>query len=443
MKSYYKIVCEEVNLVLLVKRMPVKDQQSKYKEIKYHIQNSSNPIDLEAYKKSILLALLFKPEEFFKSLPKDIDERSTIISSVYETIINVYPHFSIDIVCADVNRAEILEDLGGILPYPVDKRPSKSKAGSEPASNPDTSNSAEFVKYLEASLKNGIIGQDSAVSILVDSMKLIATGLYDRASFFFIGPTGVGKTELAKLLGAHYSGDFWKINCAEYASAHEYAKLIGSPPGYIGHSENSVMYEKSSESNRWVILFDEIEKAHPKFYDFLLSLLDDGTCTDNMGRELDFSESIFIFTSNAGVSDLKLGRKLGFGNEVIGVSSCGDQILESVKKKFPAEFLNRLDNYIFFNALSKDNVRDITKIALNTIPINKTKGLVDYIVKNGYSEEYGARNINRFIKNNVATKIADAILNNQEPTNKNGLYSGRIVNNDLVIGTKKNHAAEG
>jgi ATP-dependent Clp protease ATP-binding subunit ClpC len=98
-------------------------------------------------------------------------------------------------------------------------------------------------------------------------------GFIKTASFFFIGPTGVGKTELGKLLGKKYSGNFWKINCAEYANKHEYAKLIGSPPGYVGHTETSLMAEKAEQSNKWVILFDEIEKAHPKFYDFLLSLL--------------------------------------------------------------------------------------------------------------------------------------------------------------------------
>ena len=141
-------------------------------------------------------------------------------------------------------------------------------------------------------------------------------------------------------IGNKYSGKFWKINCAEYAQQHEYAKLIGSPPGYVGHSERSLMAEKAEESNRWVILFDEIEKAHPKFYDFLLSVLDDGTATDNMGRVLDFSESIFIFTSNQGIKDLKLGKTVGFGNETVTVDKSKEEITQSVKSKFPAEFMN-------------------------------------------------------------------------------------------------------
>ena len=435
--DYYKIACEEVDLVLLIKKLKLKEQKDKYRQIKTHVQTSEKPIGIVSYKKHILNSLLYKPDEFFQSLPKDAEERNTIVNAVYESILDVYPHFDLNIVCADVNRAAVVEGLKEMMDDIGEK--------GEPdfvQDLPDFTNKLS-VTTMEKVLRKNIIGQEDAVDTLMKSVKLIASGLYNRASFFFIGPTGVGKTELARLVGKQYSGNFWKINCAEYATAHEYAKLIGSPPGYIGHTEKSIMYEKAEESNQWVILFDEIEKAHHKFYDFLLSLLDDGTCTDNMGRVLDFSKSIFIFTSNQGVSDLKLGRSLGFGNETVSVSACSEQILQSVKKKFPAEFLNRLDNYVFFNSLSREDVAEITKLALNDIPITKTKSLVDYIVDNGYSEEYGARNIRRFIKNNVATKIADVILDGQEPATKSGLYSSKIVNNDIVIKAAKDHAAEG
>jgi DNA polymerase III delta prime subunit len=436
-KDYYKIACEEVDLVLLVKKLRLKEQKRKYGQIKTHVQSSDKPIGIEAYKKHILNSVLYKPDEFFQSLPKDSDERRIVINAVYESILDVYPHFDINIVCADVNRAAVIDGIKELM-GDIGETGEPDMVQDLPEFDTPMS-----VKTMEKTLRSNIIGQEGAVDTLMKSVKLIASGLYNRASFFFIGPTGVGKTELARIVGKQYSGNFWKINCAEYATAHEYAKLIGSPPGYIGHSEKSIMYEKAEQSNKWVILFDEIEKAHHKFYDFLLSLLDDGTCTDNMGRVLDFSNSIFIFTSNQGVSDLKLGRSLGFGNETVSVSACSDQILQSVKKKFPAEFLNRLDNYVFFNSLSRDDVAKITKLALNDIPITKTKALVDYIVDNGYSEEYGARNIRRFIKNNVATKIADAILDGQGPVTKSGLYSGRIQKGELVIKAAQDHAAEG
>ena len=301
------------------------------------------------------------------------------------------------------------------------------------SASPKAINSLTDIAALDTYLRKNLIGQEEAVEGIVNSIKLIASGLYKNASFFFIGPTGVGKTELARLLGNKYSGNFWKINCAEYANAHEYAKLIGSPPGYVGHSENSIMSEKAEKSNRWIILFDEIEKAHHKFYDFLLSLLDEGTCTDNMGRLLDFSESIFIFTSNQGISTAKTGRRLGFGGQEVGVSGCKDEIKNSVKSRFPAEFMNRIDNYVFFNTLDKVSVRKIAKLALRGIPIKQYKTLLDFIVENGYSEEYGARNIKRFIKNKIATEVAQALLERKIPKKKGDLYTPKVKNNEFMI----------
>ena len=193
------------------------------------------------------------------------------------------------------------------------------------------------------------------------------------------------------------------------------------------------MAEKAEKSNKWVILFDEIEKAHHKFYDFLLSLLDDGNCTDNMGRVLDFSESIFIFTSNQGISDVKVGEKLGFGGERISVSGSAEEIKNSVKKKFPVEFMNRIDNYVFFNTLEPAHLRKIATLALRNIPIKRHKALLDFIVKNGYSEEYGARNIKRFIKNKVATVIAQALLERKLPTKRGDLYTPKVIDNKLTL----------
>ena len=252
----------------------------------------------------------------------------------------------------------------------------------------------------------------------------------------FLGPTGVGKTQLAKLLGQSYSGNFYKINCAEYSGGHEYAKLIGSPPGYVGHSEKSVLGEKAEISNKWVFLFDEVEKAHPKFFDFLLSLLDDGTCTDNLGNTLDFTESIFVFTSNQGMDSIKYGKQLGFErktNDMEVFQQSKEKIRESVKGKFSPEFLNRLDDIITFNALSVEDVEKIVRLQLNDLPIRRTKPLIKYIIKNGYSVEYGARNIARFIKNNVSVKIAEAILERKVPQNKKTLYDFKLKDDTLEL----------
>jgi ATP-dependent Clp protease ATP-binding subunit ClpA len=152
-----------------------------------------------------------------------------------------------------------------------------------------------------------------------------------------------------------------------------------------------------------------------------------------MGRVLDFSESIFIFTSNQGISDVRVGRSLGFGREMVSVSGSSEEITESVKRKFPVEFMNRIDNYIFFKNLEPSHLKKIAVLALHNIPIKRHKALLDFIVTNGYSEEYGARNIKRFIKNKVATVIAQALLERRLPSKKGDLYTPKIINNELSL----------
>ena len=381
----------------------------------------------------VINTFLCDPADFFDELPKDQEERLGIIRAVYESIVDAYPPFDLNIVCADINNAVFQEGVEELMAAFFEKESATAKPPLLKKKGAKIIKSLGDVVALEKYLRRNLIGQEDAIENMVNSIKLIASGLYHSASFFFIGPTGVGKTELARLLGDKYSGNFWKINCAEYANAHEYSKLIGSPPGYVGHTDKSLMSEKAEKSNRWVILFDEIEKAHHKFYDFLLSLLDDGTCTDNLGRVLDFSKSIFIFTSNQGVSDIRVGNKLGFSQELISVSGSEGEIKASVKKKFPAEFLNRIDNYIFFNTLTQGHVKKIASLALHDIPVKKHKCLLDFIVKNGYSSEYGARNIKRFIKNEVAVVVAEALLNRSLPNKEGDLYTPKIMDNKLSL----------
>jgi DNA polymerase III delta prime subunit len=427
--KFYKVICEKINLVLLIKKLTMPEEQKAYFAVKRKIKELDKPLTIMSYMNHIVKQFLHNSEEFFNNLPTDEDdERDTIIRAVYTSIIEAYPPFDLNFVCGDINNGTFMEDMQEVMgamfaAVQADAPPKGLKA----------IRTLGDVEGLSRFLKRNLIGQDQAVDSLVNSVKLIASGLYKNASFFFIGPTGVGKTELAKLLGRKYSGNFWKINCAEYAQAHEYAKLIGSPPGYVGHSEKSLMAEKAEKSNRWIILFDEIEKAHHKFFDFLLSLLDDGTVTDNMGRVLDFSESIFIFTSNQGISDVRIGKKLGFGDERVSVSGSADQIKTSVKKRFPSEFMNRIDNYVFFNNLEPEHLKKIAVLALQNIPIKRHKALLDFIVENGYSEEYGARNIKRFIKNEVATVIAQSLLERKLPKKKGDLYTPKITNNKLTL----------
>jgi len=429
-KNYYKVICSEINLILLIKRLSMQQERRAYAVITKKIKELESPITIESYMALIVKNFIRDPDEFFANLPEAPEERLPVLTAVYSSIIDAYPPFDLSYVCADINNHAFMQDMQDIMGALF------AQANEHAKTHPKTFRqikSLADVSALGKFLSKNIVGQDAAVERVAASVKLIASGLYKSASFFFIGPTGVGKTELGRLLGKKYSGNFWKVNCAEYASSHEYAKLIGSPPGYVGHTDKSIMAEKAEKSNRWVILFDEIEKAHHKFYDFLLSLLDDGTCTDNMGRVLDFSESIFIFTSNQGVSNLRLGKKLGFTDESVTVSGSQEEIKESVKKKFPAEFMNRIDSYVFFNTLRREDVKKIASLSLNGIPIKKHKALLDFIVDRGYSEEYGARNIKRFIKNEVAIVVAQALLERELPQKQGDLYTPKITGGKLTL----------
>ena len=279
--KFYKVICNEINLVLLIKKLTMPEEQRAYFAVKKKIQNLEKPITIESYMSHVVKSFLHNSEEFFSNLPDEEEECSTIIRAVYQSIIEAYPPFDLQFVCADLNNGTFLEDMQDVMAGIFEE-----SRKDNPARKLKSIRTLSDIKSLKAYFDKNLIGQEEAVDQVVDSVKLVASGLYKTSSFFFIGPTGVGKTELARLLGNKFSGNFWKVNCAEYAQAHEYAKLIGSPPGYVGHVDKSIMAEKAEESNKWVILFDEIEKAHSKFYDFLLSLLDDGTVTDNMGRVL-------------------------------------------------------------------------------------------------------------------------------------------------------------
>jgi ATP-dependent Clp protease ATP-binding subunit ClpA len=288
------------------------------------------------------------------------------------------------------------------------------------------------IEKTERYLKSRVIGQDYAISTVVNSLKLIVAGLKEFTSLFFLGPTGVGKTKLAKELAKKYSTNFFKVNCSEYSGKHEYSKLIGAPPGYVGYSDTSLLTEKAQESNCWVFLFDEIEKADDKFYDFLLSLLDEGTCTDNTGTTLDFSKSLFIFTSNEGLGDSRLGeQRLGFDKEVITYKHSKPNILKSLKKDFNPEFLNRIDHVVFFNEIDERAAKKIASLELKSLPIKRTAALLSYIVKEAYSMEYGARNIEKFIKNDISLLIADVILSLPEQTKV--LFIPKFKNGELYF----------
>jgi ATP-dependent Clp protease ATP-binding subunit ClpA len=441
-KKTYRAVCPEIEKVLLVKGFSLDDEKRLYDSIKDKILQAEENIDVFDYKKFIIQKFLVNAKDFLKGLPKDEEESSAIINIVYESIVRIYPPYSLEFICQDINTDIFFKDIKGKLGGKKLAEKLKNLNSLTDVNNSENTvmvSSLEDIKHIESYFKENIIGQKDAIAAVVKAMKLIASGLSKHCSFLFVGPTGVGKTQLAKLLGGSFSGNFFKVNCAEYASAHEYAKLIGSPPGYIGHSEKSLLAEKAEESNQWVFLFDEIEKAHHKLYDFLLSLLDDGTCTDNLGKTLDFSESIFIFTSNQGMKDIKRSS-VGFDRiEQSKKDPINHEVITtSIKNHFSPEFLNRIDDIVLFKSLTKSEVKEIAKLQLEDLPIIQTNALLDFIVENGYSNEYGARNIARFIKNNITVKIADAVLGKRVPKVDGDMYTPRIVKGELtIVNTKK------
>ena len=434
-KKTYRVVCPELDLVLFVKGYSLKEEQKLYESLRSKILKEETSIKIEDYKTFIVRKFLIDVESFFDELgTEDVEEMHDAVDYAYTAIVGLYPPFALEFICTDLNTDTFMSGVERkFLKHIREQVQSKAEQGGSVALS-----GIEDINNLEEYFKDNIIGQRKAIDAIVKSLKLMASGLSGHSSFMFVGPTGVGKTQVGKLLGEKFSGNFYKINCAEYAGGHEYAKLIGSPPGYVGHTEKSLLAEKAEESNQWVFLFDEIEKAHHKLYDFLLSLLDDGTCTDNMGTVLDFSESIFIFTSNQGIGDIKR-NPMGFDRSGAEVDqSVTDSVIrDSVKKHFSPEFLNRIDDIVVFNSLSKGEVKEIAKLQLEELPIIATSPLVDYIVENGFSPEYGARNIARFIKNNISDKIADAILNKLVPKNHD-YYSPRIVKGEVkIINTEK------
>ena len=437
-QNVYRAVCRDLNTVLLIKGMTLEEEKALYWVIKKRVKDSETPVNLEDYKKYLVKKFVVDMDSIMNYIAtSDMYEEEEIYDIVYDQIINLYPNFSMTFICTELNSNTFMRGLEDSTLFDRLKKTIEGEA-----EDPDINlSSLEDIKSAERSFKKNILGQDQAIASVIKALKLTATGLSQGTSFLFVGPTGVGKTELAKILGDKYSGNFYKVNCAEYAGGHEYAKLIGSPPGYVGHTEKSLMAEKAEKSNRWVFLFDEIEKAHHKLYDFLLSLLDDGTCTDNMGNVLDFSQSLFIFTSNKGIVESKQ-RRLGFTQNDPTEAEEKDAVQTSVKGHFSPEFMNRIDEVVVFNALTKKDVKKIAKLQLDKLPIEVTDSLLEYIVKHGYSREYGARNIARFIKNNISDKIADAILNGKVPKKEGALYSPKVTKDGVKIYDVKNFEAD-
>ncbi|QIL46013.1 ATP-dependent Clp protease ATP-binding subunit [Vagococcus coleopterorum] len=297
---------------------------------------------------------------------------------------------------------------------------------------------------LESELHKRVVGQEEAVVAVSKAIRRSRSGLKDPkrpiGSFMFLGPTGVGKTELAKALAEVVFGSedaLVRVDMSEFMEKHSSSRLVGSPPGYVGYDEGGQLSEKIRQKPYSVILFDEVEKAHPDIFNILLQVLDDGFLTDSKGRKVDFRNTIIIMTSNIGATALREEKSVGFNT----VSATNDhrvmraRVLEELKKAFRPEFLNRIDDNIVFHSLGEKDLRNIIKImsqpivsrlAEQDIKLIITNSALDVIAKEGFDPEYGARPLRRALQKEVEDRLSDAIL------------TGEIVSGDKVtIGARK------
>lgn len=306
---------------------------------------------------------------------------------------------------------------------------------------------------MEAELKARVQGQDEAIEKVAQVIRRSRAGIADPnrpiGSFIFLGPTGVGKTELTKALASFMFNDekaLIRVDMSEYMERHSASKLIGSPPGYVGHDEAGQLTEAIRHRPYSVVLFDEVEKAHPEVFNTLLQVLDEGRLTDSKGRVVNFKNAVIILTSNIGSQFIQKMEGLGFGttSEKKEYEQTKDKVLDALKDHFRPEFLNRLDEIVVFDILSKDAIKEIVKLRIGEVAKRlKDKGIellvaddaYELLAKDGYDPHYGARPLNRLIQTKILNPVATHII-------ADGVTAGEEVkvsvkNNELFVETKK------
>ena len=309
---------------------------------------------------------------------------------------------------------------------------------------------SERLKNLENILHERVVGQEEAITAVSKAIRRGRIGLKDPkrpiGSFLFLGPTGVGKTELSKALAEAMFGtetSLIRVDMSEYMEKHSVSKMIGSPPGYVGYEEGGQLSEKVRRNPYSVILFDEIEKAHPDVFNILLQVLDDGHITDAQGRKIDFKNTIIIMTSNAGAENIIAPKRLGFG---VATDAKADhefmkgRVMEEVKRLFKPEFLNRIDEIIVFHQLTKEHMKGIADIMLKGIEkrckeqlgitLTVNEAAKELLIDKGYDEKYGARPLRRTIQSLLEDKMAEEILDGKIKKSAGveaGCEDGRLI----------------
>ena len=323
-----------------------------------------------------------------------------------------------------------------------------------------TEGESERLLKLEDTLHARVIGQSDAVTAISKAIRRARVGLKSPnrpiGSFIFSGPTGVGKTELAKALAEAIFGsedNMIRVDMSEFMEKHSTAKLIGSPPGYVGYDDGGHLSELVRKKPYSVILFDEIEKAHPDVFNIMLQILDDGRLTDAKGRHINFKNTVIIMTSNVGASMISTQGKLGFSTAENAKQDKYEKLKETVheelKKAFRPEFLNRIDDIIVFSHLSKEEIRQIVDLMMKDLfkrlserdlSIEVTDEVKDFLAKDGYSEAYGARPLRRLIQRKIEDQLAEEILTNAYQAGDTILL--KLVDGKLVFEKKEKKAEE-
>ncbi len=410
--------CESLDRFVAIRAFTPEQKQQLFKNIKI--------TDKKSYKRLIINASVVNYLDEIAPLVFGNNEYpllgEIIEQELYNLCVKVNPTLDIKEVTIQVDEAQ----AGGSIPM----------LGSE-VSNEAKAKQQRFME-IESHLQKRIIGQDEAVKVISQAIRKAKVGLKNPkrpvGSFIFVGQTGVGKTELAKALCEFLTGnetDLVRIDCSEYAMSHEYAKLIGAPPGYIGHNEGGYLTESIKNKPNGVVIFDEIEKAHEKVHNLLLQLLDEGILTDSKGETVSFRETCIIMTTNIGVSEIsseeskpgfRVSEKADQNKEKLDELSHSEKAKitrKTLEKKFPPEFLNRIDEIIVFRALTKEDNLKILGILINEVcervkalsmGLEFTEELKSFLVDQGTDLKYGARPLRRTIQKYIENPLAEMLL---------------------------------